>query len=186
MAEQGQQRRIARQGRIHDAVKSASVRGRSAKISAAAVQSLVRGVAHIVEGQRRFADEFGLPYSRLFHDGFEAFKGQAPEDVLRTWLSADGADASQIDQLFSDLLSHQLALVEALAAVHQLPQQPVGFRQRLARFFRRPSHASDQASHRSYMEVIAPAFVAAYAGAREQGQALTAPALDNTLPTSNE
>ncbi|MCH8542080.1 MAG: hypothetical protein LAT61_00795 [Alcanivorax sp.] len=177
---------MAQQGRVHDAAKSVTARGRGAKISGASVQSLVRGVARIVEGQRRFADEFGLPYSRLFQDGFEAFKGQAPEEVLRTWLSAEGADANRIDQLFSDLLSHQLALVEALATVHQLPKQPLGFRQRLASLFQRAPREPDEASHRSYMEVIAPAFVAAYAGAREQGQARPASEPDNTPPTSHE
>ncbi|WP_111655393.1 hypothetical protein [Isoalcanivorax indicus] len=132
------------------------------------MQKLVRGVARLVEGQRRFADEFGLPYGRLFHDAFEAFKDQPPETVIRAWLDAGAEADGALEALFSDLLGHQLALVEALAAVSAAPDKTSGLAERLATLFRRAPQVRHDASHRDYMEVIAPVFVTAYASAREQ------------------
>ena len=40
------------------------------------LQELVEGTASLVEGQRCFADEFGLSYGRVFSDDFESFKSK--------------------------------------------------------------------------------------------------------------
>ncbi|MBA3981513.1 MAG: hypothetical protein C0462_13030 [Alcanivorax sp.] len=149
------------------------------------MQTLVQGVSRLVEGQRRFADEFGLPYGRLFHDAFEAFKDQSPETVIRAWLDAGAQADAELEALFSDLLGHQLALVEALAAVSAAPEKPRGLAGRLATWFRRAPQARHDASHRDYMEVIAPVFVTAYASAREQVTSSSLPAPGEDPSTSS-
>ena len=43
-------------------------------LSSRSISALVSGVSRLVDGQKQFADEMGLPYARIFQDGFEAFK----------------------------------------------------------------------------------------------------------------
>lgn len=139
-------------------------------ISSRSISALVFGIARLVEGQKQFADEMGLPYARIFEDGFEAFKDAPVEDVLFGWLTAGNDGHANIEQLFVDLLGHQMALVEALADTRsQPPTRPVSL-QKLFSLFQTDSHHQSHATHRSYMEVTAPAFIAAYARAREQGR----------------
>lgn len=82
-----------------------------------AAQILIRGLARLAEGQRCFAEEFGLNYNRVFRDEFEPFKGKNPETVIRQWIR-DGEDGAQrLQGLLDDLLQHQLALVGALEGI---------------------------------------------------------------------
>jgi hypothetical protein len=139
-------------------------------LSSRSISELVSGVSRLVDGQKQFADEMGLPYARIFQDGFEAFKDAPVEEVILSWLSAGSGGHKNIEQLFVDLLGHQMALVEALAEIRtQSPTQPTSL-QNLFGLFRSDNSHHTQASHRSYMEVTAPAFIAAYARAREQGR----------------
>lgn len=80
-------------------------------------QLLVGGLAGLVAAQRCFADEFGLAYSRVFSDGYEAFKGRDPEEVVREWLAGGEDGLRRLERLFDDLAQHQLALVGALDGV---------------------------------------------------------------------
>lgn len=144
---------------------------RKAKLSSRSVASLVGGVAKLIEGQKQFADEMGLPYARIFHDGFEAFKDDTVHDVLFSWLDSGNQSHEKIENLFADLLGHQLALVEALADIKGQSANPVPSSPKLLRLFHSESlrRVSDgNTSHRNYMEVTAPAFIAAYSRAREQ------------------
>ncbi len=77
----------------------------------------MRGLARLVEGQRCFADEFGLGYGRVFRDEFDSFKNRRVEEVLRDWLTGGEAGARQLGLLLEDLLQHQLALVGALDGI---------------------------------------------------------------------
>lgn len=95
-----------------------------------AVQVLVQGLARLVEGQRCFAEEFGLTYGRVFRDEFEQFKGKKVENVIRQWLNDGDNGIQSLQGLLDDLLRHQLALVGALdgiaaEAVDQLSPQRV-------------------------------------------------------------
>ncbi len=82
-----------------------------------AAQVLVRGLARLAEGQRCFAEEFGLNYSRVFGDDYESFKGQNPETVIRQWLKEGETGARKLQGFLDDLLQHQLALVTALEGI---------------------------------------------------------------------
>lgn len=95
-----------------------------------AAQVLVQGLARLAEGQRCFAEEFGLNYGRVFRDEFEQFKGKNPETVIRQWLKDGENGVLRLQGLLDDLLRHQLALVGALEgiateAVDQLSPQRV-------------------------------------------------------------
>ncbi|MCG8393288.1 MAG: hypothetical protein MI745_09410 [Pseudomonadales bacterium] len=139
------------------------------KLSAQAVASLTHGVAKLVEGQKQFAEEMGLPYSRIFHDGYEAFKDKTAREVIFSWLYAGADGHEKIEALFVDLLEHQLALVEALASI-QNPSIPASSPiDRLIQSLFGSEKTDRENSHRSYMQDTAPAFIAAYARAREQG-----------------
>lgn len=122
------------------------------------IDELLDGVARLIEGQRRFAEEFGVPYSRVFMDGFEAFKGRAIGDVLRDWLDAEhGAD--KLRDLLEDLANHQLALLESAGELARspsaLPRPRLSLRNPFSLFAPRPSQ-----------EALAP-MAAAYARSRE-------------------
>jgi hypothetical protein len=82
-----------------------------------AAQVLVQGLARLAEGQRCFADEFGLNYGRVFRDEFEQFKGKNPETVIRQWLKEGESGTRRLQGLLDDLLRHQLALVGALEGI---------------------------------------------------------------------
>jgi hypothetical protein len=77
------------------------------------LRDLVEGLASLVEGQRCFAEEFGLSYGRVFHDDFESFKGKEICKVLSQWLREGEEGAAMLRNLFDDLAQHQMALVEA-------------------------------------------------------------------------
>ena len=77
------------------------------------LQALVEGVASLVDGQRCFAEEFGLSYGRVFHDDLESFKGKDTCRVISKWLRTGEEGATMLRNLFDDLAKHQMALVEA-------------------------------------------------------------------------
>lgn len=92
-------------------------------------EMLADGIGRLVEGQRQFAEEFGLPHERVFHADFEQFKGRLAADVVREWLQADSGEMSDLHGLLRDLVDHQLALVSAveLVAAEAEPVQPPRF-----------------------------------------------------------
>lgn len=83
----------------------------------AAFAALIGGLVRLIEGQRRFAAEFGLHDERVFMDGFECFKGRDIDTVLRAWLCDEKEGAERFATLFDDLYTHQLALIAAMDGV---------------------------------------------------------------------
>jgi hypothetical protein len=77
------------------------------------LRELMEGLASLVQGQRCFADEFGLSYGRVFHDDFESFKGKNIGKEISQWLREGEEGAAMLRKLFDDLAQHQVALVEA-------------------------------------------------------------------------
>ncbi len=151
---------------------STDARKGNRKLSGKSVHTLIDGVARLVEGQKRFADEMGLPYTRIFNDGFEAFKNQDASTVILEWLYCGNEGSSNLESLFTDLMSHQLALVEAISAIQpDTPRKDRPLVQRLQGLLGERNTPAEK-PHRRYMEEIAPALVAAYARAREQGSEL--------------
>ena len=137
--------------------------------------ALARGMARLVEGQRQFAEEFGLPYGRVFSDGYESFKGRQVEAAVRDWFVDEKTGADRLNGVFHDLVVHQMALLSALdGAVLEAfkDEYEVEATQGnlVLRWFRRlvPARRKKLDPTQRYLKVVAPAFVAAYAKAREQ------------------
>jgi hypothetical protein len=74
---------------------------------------LIEGLASLIDGQRCFADEFGLSFSRVFHSNLDSFKGQDTRKVLSAWLRDGEEGAEKLAVLFDNLAQHQMALLEA-------------------------------------------------------------------------
>ncbi len=85
--------------------------------TAAGARVLVKGLAQLTEGQRCFADEFGMNYRRVFSDAYEPFKGEDPEKVIRQWLLEGEEGAERLQLLLDALVQHQLAMVGALEGI---------------------------------------------------------------------
>ncbi len=144
---------------------------------AAMAHALATGLARLIEGQRRFGEEFGLPLSRVFSDDFEPFRGRSVEKVIYEWLLDGASSVAKLDRIFNDLLAHQMALLEAVdGAVMQALRRASQRRSRLqlwrdafqSTFFRRREEPLRSDQTLRYLHLVAPAFIAAYAGARQQ------------------
>lgn len=147
---------------------STTARQGSRKLSGKSVHALIDGVTRLIEGQKRFADEMGLPYTRIFSDGFESFKNQDANAVILDWLHCGNEGRDKLESLFVDLMAHQLALVEAITAIEsEAAPKDASLIRRLQGLL--GEKTPSQQHRRRYMEVTAPALVAAYARAREQG-----------------
>lgn len=145
-----------------------------------AARVLVRGLARLVEGQRCFAEEFGLHHSRVFGEDYEAFKGHNPEAVLRRWLQEGEAGTRKLEGLLDDLLQHQLALVTAMegiaeAALDQFcPQKAaaaspglLGLRPLAWRTYRNLHRTYAQNRQLQHQNLVIAGFVTGYTRARE-------------------
>lgn len=146
-----------------------------------AAKVLVQGLARLAEGQRCFAEEFGLNYGRVFRDEFEQFKGKNPETVIRQWLKEGDKGIRSLQGLFDDLLRHQLALVGALEAVaaeavEQLSPQRVekaslgllGLRPFAWRCYRKLHRQYVQNHQLRHQNLVLNGFVAGYIREREK------------------
>lgn len=139
------------------------------------LQELVEGTASLVEGQRCFADEFGLSYGRVFSDDFESFKGKDNCKVISEWIRGGEEGAHRLKRLFDDLAQHQLALVAAFDKVAR-ESADVGKLKKGRRSNKSCIDAHVDASRQKSMQqysntqqhLILTEFVAGYAKAREQ------------------
>jgi hypothetical protein len=80
-------------------------------------RALVHGIARLIEGQRQFADEFGLSLNRVFPNSYEALEGTTPTQLAISLFTADWASISELENLFDDLIAHQVALFSALDGI---------------------------------------------------------------------
>jgi len=87
------------------------------KASLSAVGSTVaKGLSRLVLGQQRFAEEFGLSTTRVFPQSQETIQGKDIENLIAKCLCSDeGKDL--LEQLFNDLITHQIALISALDGI---------------------------------------------------------------------
>ena len=90
--------RTAAPRRIIPAKKSRAAARPTCDIAPAVRDALARGMARLVEGQRQFAEEFGLPYSRVFSDGYESFKGRQVEAAVRDWFLDEHAGSGSAER----------------------------------------------------------------------------------------
>lgn len=140
------------------------------------IRALVEGIASLVEGQRCFADEFGLSYRRVFRGEYEPFKGRETERVIAEWVKGGEKGADLLREIFEDLARHQLALVEAVDQVAQSAMEiRKGKREKLVGIYDMDGTGSEsrqrhfrQNRKALHQHVVVPAFVSGYAKARER------------------
>ena len=80
-------------------------------------RALVHGIARLIEGQRQFADEFGLSLNRVFPKSYQALEGQTPTQLAISLFTADWKSITELEDMFHDLISHQVALFSALDGI---------------------------------------------------------------------
>lgn len=78
---------------------------------------ILSGIIHLVEGQRAFAEELGLPYTCVFDEPCQTFRDKDPESILRDWLQDEMDGPAKFRSLLDDLIEHNLALCASLDAV---------------------------------------------------------------------
>ena len=94
-------------------------------------RALVHGIARLIEGQRQFAEEFGLSQRRVFPNCYELLEGQTPTQLAISLFTADWKSISELENLFADLIQHQVSLFSALdgiahAALNQMGDEGLG------------------------------------------------------------
>jgi hypothetical protein len=80
---------------------------------------ILTGLIKLLEGQRRFVEELGLPYDRVFDEECRVFRNNNPEPILRAWLQDKIEGPKKFTRLINDLVEHNLALCAALDGVAQ-------------------------------------------------------------------
>ena len=80
-------------------------------------RALVHGIARLIEGQRQFADEFGLSLNRVFPNSYESLEGQTATQHAISLFTADWKSISELEDMFDDLISHQVAVFSALDGI---------------------------------------------------------------------
>jgi predicted component of type VI protein secretion system len=141
------------------------------------LRALVEGLASLVEGQRCFAEEFGLSYARVFHDELESFKGEDTCNVISKWLREGEEGAASLSKLFDDLAQHQMALVEAAdevarESIDMAKLSKAKLADKLGESNRTDSKKSKEAFRMAlHQKLIMTAFVAGYAKSRERMRA---------------
>jgi hypothetical protein len=93
--------------------------GKAPKKCATSSHVILTGLTRLLEGQRRFAEELGLPYDRVFDEECQIFRNRNPDSVLRFWLSDKAGGPGKFARLIDDLVEHNLALCAALDGVAQ-------------------------------------------------------------------
>ncbi|ALC17983.1 hypothetical protein DSOUD_3263 [Desulfuromonas soudanensis] len=151
------------------------------------VAVLMQGLARLIEGQRCFAEEFGLAYGRVFCEEFEDFKGNTPDEVFRLW--ADGGEEGilRLTRVFDDLVYHQLALVAALDGVARetvaelsprrvAEQAPgwLGLKPFVWRSYRLLHRKLEHNPNLRHARLVLPGFVKGYVRCREEWKKQTA------------
>jgi hypothetical protein len=143
----------------------------------AVLRVLVEGLASLVEGQRCFAEEFGLSYGRVFHDDLESFKGKNTCKAISNWLREGEEGAAKLNNLFNDLAQHQMALVEAAdevarESIDMAKLSKVKLANKLGASNKTDLMRSKQDFRMAlHQKLIMTVFVAGYAKSRERMQA---------------
>ncbi|QLH41622.1 MAG: hypothetical protein HWD59_02085 [Coxiellaceae bacterium] len=78
---------------------------------------LINGLAQLIEGQKRFATEFGLSTARVFPGLDHLLQTEDLASSLQQWLLQGDVGIGQMQQLFACLAQHQLALMAALDGI---------------------------------------------------------------------
>jgi hypothetical protein len=79
--------------------------------------AILAGLSRLLVGQKRFAEELGVPYTRVFAEECQVFRNKEPDMILRDWLRDKTEGPQKFKQLINDLVEHNLALHAALDGV---------------------------------------------------------------------
>lgn len=103
-------------GNTPDRVDSGNVQKKSTR---AGVLAMIRGTANQIIVQLRLASEFGLPHSDIFSEDFRGLNRGEIESLIIDWLRNGDEGLENINQLHSDLLAHQIAVISGLDGIVQ-------------------------------------------------------------------
>ncbi len=99
---------------------------------------IFNGLVKLIEGQKSFSEEFGLPYDYVFSKSGDTLKQGSTALVLKRLLKNGDSGTEQLSQIVADVLSHYLAMHQALDGIasETLRQlDPVHVRQKSYRIF---------------------------------------------------
>lgn len=141
---------------------------------------ILSGVAKLLEGQRCFAKEFGLPYHTILHPECQAFRQRKPETIIYEWFQDKTNGPQKFSHLIEDLVEHNLALCAALdgvaqesisqlspAAVRSRGPRIFGWRPFVWLTFRRLHRSFQNNDYLRHQELVVKGFAKAYSFHRE-------------------
>jgi hypothetical protein len=139
--------------------------------------TVVKGMAQLIQGQRQFANEFGLSSARVFPQTYHLLDGKNPKAFLKQIFRSGEPGIKQLQDLFTDMVEHQLALFSAIDAVakeaiHSLSPKNIQI-ENPYRFgsnwrFYKSYHKQFQAdTNIRFNLIVAPGFVKKYSKIRE-------------------
>lgn len=153
---------------------------------------ILAGLAKLLKGQRRFAEELGLPYTRVFAEECQVFRDKEPELVLRDWLRDKVDGQEKLSHLINDLVEHNLALCAALdgvalesisrlspAAVKSRSFSIFGWRPFAWLTFRRLHRTYTANDYKRHQELVVKGFAKAYCAQREMLRTSHGPFCEN-------
>lgn len=141
---------------------------------------ILSGIARLLTGQKRFAEELGLPYSRVLDEEFRVFRDKDPGLILREWLQDKVDGPQKFNRLINGFVEHNLALYAALdgialESISQLSPKAVkkasfsilGWRPFAWLTFRRLHRSYSTNDYLRHQEMIVNGFTKAYCAHRE-------------------
>lgn len=141
---------------------------------------ILTGLIKLLEGQRRFTEELGLPFDRIFDKECQVFRNKQPEKILQDWLRDKLEGPEKFNCLINDLVEHNLALCAALdgvalESISRLSPKTVkaasfsifGWRPFAWLTFRRIHKAYATNDYMRYQELVVKGFANAYCTQRE-------------------
>lgn len=143
---------------------------RAKPINADALAALCQGIEQLVKGQLSFAQSFGLNPNRVFSLSEMTSTSTFSAAQLQQWLRNGKADITNIQQLFNDLMQHQLALLAALDGVAlqalEANHPATWLHKKLLAKTAIPELLSD--SNKRFQQVVTPGFLRSYVHTREK------------------
>jgi hypothetical protein len=139
-------------------------------------ETLVGGLAQLIEAQRRLADELGIGYSHAFRYDFSRFAGQDLATALRAWMRTEAPEkvAADLKLMFEDIALMQAAMMAGMDIVArrairylapELTRGGEGLTSQFSPIWARYRHRHDgikRDAHLRYNVLIAPALAHSY------------------------
>ena len=136
---------------------------------------IINGLIKLIEGQKRFANEFGLPFERVFRHTAKTMCHEDTSRVFRSWLQDSEDGATSIAHLLTDIIEHNIALYAALdgiateslaqlspKATHAHSFKICGWRPFLWRTFRKRHQRFSVNEYLRHQQIVVAGFSKAY------------------------